>query len=167
MTTLYHGSYISVPTPLVGLGRKTVDFGQGFYLTKLRMQAESWATTISERKGRNRHPILSSYFFDYDAVKSSGYRVKIFESYDLEWLEYVVDCRKGGKMQENYDVVEGGVANDNVIDTVEDYENGIITAVQALGQLRYKKVNHQICILNQKIIDEHLKFIKSETLKQE
>ncbi len=66
-------------------------------------------------------------------------------------------------MQKLYDIVEGGVANDNVIDTVEDYENGIITAEQALGQLRYKKVNHQICILNQEIIDKYLVFIQSET----
>lgn len=57
-------------------------------------------------------------------------------------------------MQKQYDIVEGGVANDNVIDTVEDYENSIIAAEQALGQLRYKRVNHQICILNQEIIDK-------------
>lgn len=67
-------------------------------------------------------------------------------------------------MQLLYDLVEGGVANDNVIDTVEDYENGIITADQALGQLKYKKGNHQICILNQEIIDKHLIFISSESL---
>lgn len=36
MITLYHGSYIQVGKPLVKLGRKKVDFGQGFYLTKLR-----------------------------------------------------------------------------------------------------------------------------------
>ena len=81
---------------------------------------------------------------------------------DLAWLEYVIDCRRGGEMQKQYDIVEGGVANDNVIDTVEDYENGIITAEQALGQLRYKKVNHQLCILNQEIIDRYLTFINSE-----
>lgn len=67
-------------------------------------------------------------------------------------------------MQKLYDMVEGGVANDNVIDTVEDYENGIITAEQALGQLRYRKVNHQICILNQEIIDRYLIFNYSETV---
>lgn len=110
MTILYHGSYLAVPSPFVGLGRKKVDFGQGFYLTKLRSQAQSW---------------------------------------DMEWLDYVIEYRSGGEMQKQYDIVEGGVANDNVIDTVEDYENGIITAEQAIGQLVYKKVNHQICILNQ------------------
>ena len=67
-------------------------------------------------------------------------------------------------MQKQYDLVEGGVANDNVIDTVEDYENGIINAEQALGQLAYKKVNHQICILNQEIIDKYLVFVSSELL---
>lgn len=46
---------------------------------------------------------------------------------------YVIDCRRGGVLQNQYDMVEGGVANDNVIDTVEDYENGVITAEQALG----------------------------------
>lgn len=167
MITLFHGSYVPVPTPLVKLGRKKVDFGQGFYLTKLQKQAESWARTIAERKGRNAQPILTTYSFDYDTVKSAGYRIKIFEAYDLEWLEYVVDCRRGGTMQQQYDIVEGGIANDNVIDTVEDYENGIITAEQALGQLRYKEVNHQICILNQDIVDRYLLFISPETLKME
>lgn len=53
MSKLYHGSYIEVATPFVGLGRKKVDFGQGFYLTKLQSQAQSWAAAIAERKGRN------------------------------------------------------------------------------------------------------------------
>lgn len=167
MITLYHGSYIQVETPLVKLGRKKVDFGQGFYLTKLRQQASSWAKTIAERKGRNNIPILSIYSFDYDAVKSKNYRIKIFDSYNLEWLDYVVDCRKGGKKQDMYEIVEGGVANDNVIDTVEDYENNIITAEQALGQLKYKAVNHQICILSQDIVDNYLSFISSEQIEQE
>ena len=167
MITLFHGSYTPVQVPLVKLGRKKVDFGQGFYLTNLRTQAESWAKTIAERKGRNAQPTVSAFSFDYDAVKAGGYRIKTFESYNLEWLEYVVDCRKGGMEQQQYDVVEGGVANDNVIDTVEDYENGIITAEQALGQLRYKKVNHQICILNQDIVDKYLSFTSFEILKME
>ena len=63
-------------------------------------------------------------------------------------------------------MVEGGIANDNVIDTVEDYENGIITAEQALGQLIYKKLNHQICILNQAIIDKYLIFISTESYER-
>ena len=80
----------------------------------------------------------------------------------MEWLDYVIDCRNGGSLQNQYDVVEGGVANDNVIDTVENYENGIITAEQALGQLQYKKVNHQICIRSQEVLDRMLQFVRWE-----
>lgn len=58
--------------------------------------------------------------------------------------------------------VIGGVANDNVIDTVELYENGDITVEQALGQLAYKKVNHQVAILSQRIVEACLRFSGSE-----
>lgn len=61
-----------------------------------------------------------------------------------------------------YDLVEGGVADDNVIDTVELYENGDITAEQAIGQLAYKRVNHQLVILSQRIVDTCLRFVGSE-----
>ena len=167
MTTLFHGSYTEVASPLVKLGRAKVDFGQGFYLTMLQAQAEAWAKTISERRKTGTQAVVSAFSLDMDGVKAANYRIKTFETYDLEWLEYVIDCRKGGNLQNQYDLVEGGVANDNVIDTVEDYENGVITAEQALGQLKYKAVNHQLCILNQAIVDKYLTFVSSTIIKED
>ena len=72
---------------------------------------------------------LNVYEFDSDSVLKAGYRHLFFEAYD------------------------------RVIDTVEDYLSQRITAEQALGQLRYVKPNHQICILNQSVIDRWLKFV--------
>lgn len=159
---LYHGSYRIVDNPDVSFGRNKVDFGKGFYLTGLHEQARSWAQNVSRRR-KGSVPSVSKFEFAVDAAKRlAGERYKIFESYNLEWLEYVVDCRKGGVKQREYDVVEGGVANDNVIDTVELFENGDITADQAIGQLAFKKINHQLVILNQRIADSCLKFIGSE-----
>ena len=43
--------------------------------------------------------------------------------------------------------------------TVETLKNW-----EALGQLKYKQVNHQICIRNQQIIDKFLNFISSYPL---
>lgn len=60
----------------------------------------------------------------------------------------LVESPLAGVGRENLDFGKGGVANDQVIDTVEDYENGRITAEQALDQLRYKKPNNQICFRN-------------------
>lgn len=162
---LYHGSYVEVSTPNVMFGRKYVDFGQGFYLTRLRGQVGKWAKLLAGRKP-DRVPVLNVYVLDETAIRNSGFRYKVFEKYDLEWLYYVVDCRNGGRLQRDYDMVEGGVANDNVIDTVEDFENGVITATQALGQLQFKKVNHQLCIHSQKIINAHLRFLGSEVLSE-
>lgn len=165
MMTLYHGSHTAVPQPLVKVGRKNVDFGQGFYLTRLEEQASAWAEIIASRRSRTVVPVVSVYTFDREKAIADGVRFLIFETYNLEWLYFVVGCRKGADHSEEYDVVEGGVANDNVIDTVEDYEKGIITAEQALGQLQYKKVNHQICILNQKVVDNYLRFTGSKEVK--
>lgn len=165
MITLYHGSYTEVHQPLAKAGRRNLDFGRGFYLTKLKEQAEAWAAIIASRKGRNVKPVVSVFQFDEEHAKMDGTRFRIFPAYDLDWLNYVVDCRQGKDYSSEFDIVEGGVANDNVIDTVEDYEKGIITAEQALGQLQYKKVNHQICILNQSIIDRYLEFIESYSPK--
>ncbi len=164
MITLYHGTYLPVPVPLAKAGRKNLDFGPGFYLTQIESQARNWAIIIAGRKGRNVRGVVNVYHFDIEKAQKEGVRFKSFGSYDIEWLDYVVACRKGKDISSFFDVVEGGVANDNVIDTVEDYEKGIITAEQALGQLRYKKINHQICILSQEVIDKYLLFIESIAL---
>ena len=164
MIKLFHGSGVEVRSPLVGVGRRKVDFGQGFYMTRIRKQAELWAKAVAGRRP-DATATLNIYKFDnVKATQIAAERYKKFARYDLEWLEYVIDSRRGGKLQRGYDIVEGGVANDNVIDTVEDYENGIITADQALGQLVCKKVNHQICVHSQKIIDECVRFVESVKL---
>ena len=165
MKTLYHGSFAVVNQPQVIRGRRNLDFGRGFYLTSLRQQAERWAQLVTERKTRNGSPQLNVYNFDEALTKQ--YRWLRFDEYNLEWLDYVVACRAGEDIWQQYDIVEGGVANDNVIDTVEDYTMGIISAEQALGQLRYKPMNHQLCIINQYVIDHCLQFVESITLTPE
>lgn len=160
--TLYHGSFLTIESPNVTVGRTRVDFGKGFYLTVYKEQAADWSRVVLRKHPRGV-PTLNEYEFDGEKAKlMAGARYKVFEAYDLEWLDYVVDCRNGGTLQSQYDVVEGGVANDNVIDTIELYENGYITAEQAIGQLAYKRINHQIAILNQRIVDECLRFVSSE-----
>ncbi len=161
---LYHGSYTRIEQPETGKGRSKVDFGKGFYLTAIQAQAERWARMTAIRRGPSFRPVVSVFELGDEVFGLPGFRIRSFGEYGLEWLQYVADCRRGGTMQEAYDLVEGGVANDNVIDTVEDFENGRITAEQALGQLAFQRVNHQICIRSQRIIDRYLKFVSSYQL---
>ena len=129
---LYHGGTEAVMQPDCKKGRPDLDFGQGFYVTLLQEQAGGFA----RRKARDRKgkPVISVYEFDYEAaIKDCAYLN--FEFYDEAWLDFVVDSRSGLKPWANYDVVEGGVANDRVIDTVELYTIGILDKASALGRL--------------------------------
>ena len=154
---LYHGGTEAVMHPDCKKGRPDLDFGQGFYVTLLLDQAEGFA----RRKARDRRgkPVISVYEFDYEAaIKDCAYLN--FEFYDEAWLDFVVASRNGMKPWANYDIVEGGVANDRVIDTVELYTIGILDKASALGRLSEHQPNHQICILSQTILEKYLKFVE-------
>lgn len=159
MMTLYHGSTLKIEHPLAHAGRADLDFGRGFYLTSLRSQAERWAIRMQLIHARDT-AWLNIYEFDREKVFSDArYHCLSFKAYDQHWLDFIVASRKGKEPWKGYDIIEGGVANDKVVDTVEDYFSGIITIEQALGQLVYTKPNHQICLLNQELIDHHLCYI--------
>ena len=155
---VYHGSISIIDRPIANAGRDRLDFGKGFYVTDIQSQAEIWAQRMSRIK--NMPGIINVYELDIEEVKRvSSY--KHFEHYDNEWLQYIVANRTGNTAIEKYDVIEGGVANDRVIDTVEAYIANLMTLETALKELSRHQPNNQFCICNQAVIDEHLKFIES------
>ncbi len=158
---LYHGSLQIVEQPLVDVGRSDLDFGQGFYTTDLKDQAEKWAKTLQSRKRSAKVAYINVYYFDTIAFESSNFKVLRFENYDIGWLNFICQSRRGKKPWEGYDFIEGGIANDSVIDTVEAYMTGIMDADTALGRLTFHKPNNQICILNQDIVDRFITFKES------
>ncbi len=165
MRTLYHGSFMSIPSPLTGVGRRELDFGPGFYVTQLREQAKRWARRVCVIRAIDT-PQLSVYEFDESLLFDNVRRLRL-DHYDQEWLDFIVSSRRGEEPWKGYDIIEGGVANDQVIDTVEDYYAGRITAEQAIGQLRFAKPTHQMCISNQTIVDRCLHFVSSEPVEEE
>lgn len=52
--------------------------------------------------------------------------VKVFETYDEEWLDFILTCRQG-KDTTDYDLVIGGIANDKIFKTIDLYFTGDIT----------------------------------------
>ena len=64
----------------------------------------------------------------------------------------------------DFDYIEGGVANDRVVDTVNLYIAGLIELSTALRELSKHQPNKQICILNQEIIDKYLVYDGAEEL---
>lgn len=155
---VYHGSIMEVAAPLASLGRRNLDFGRGFYVTDIREQAERWAKRMGVR--RLASPVVSVYDFDMEKARANC-RYMRFGAYDRAWLDFIVASRKGRTEWQAFDVIEGGVANDNVIDTVEDYMNGRMSAEAALVELSKHQPNNQICILSQAVIDQYLHFVES------
>ena len=157
---VYHGSTVVVDTPLISKGRRNLDFGQGFYVTDIIQQAIDWATRPINH-GKPQY--LNSYTFDKEVVKAAGYRSIKFDAYDDRWLDFVL-ANRHGEPAEVFDMVEGGIANDRVFNTIELYDAGLITRDEALRRLRYEKPNNQICILSQDIIDRFLRFTDAQLL---
>lgn len=155
---LYHGSDQIIDCPNCLKGRDNLDFGKGFYLTVLREHAEQWANQVAYNNGGS--PILNVYEFDMESA-TNEYRHLYFPSYDEAWMDFIVASRLGEKPWENYDFIEGGIANDRVIDTIRLYMYGDMEKSMALRRLAEHQPNHQLCILNQQLANKHLKFKES------
>ncbi len=156
---LYHASRLIIEKPNIQYSRDYLDFGKGFYLTLMREQAVKYGQRFLLR---NEKAYINEYELDDECLKE--YKVKSFECYNEGWLDYVAQCRKG--TQENqFDIVEGGVANDRVFNTIDLYFSGAMSKTDALGRLAFEHPNHQLCILKQEIINNHLHFVRAEEIK--
>lgn len=158
--TVYHGGTLEIANPKVDAGRPNLDFGPGFYVTDIYTQAKDWAIKIS--RDREENPIVNVYHLRQKELLSNCRSLR-FDAYDKFWLEFVTDSRLGKQPWVGYDYIEGGVADDRVVNTIRLYMTGYISAEEALNRLRYFKPNNQICLLNQEITNTYLSFVESET----
>ena len=158
---VYHGGVQTIKFPLAKIGRPNLDFGRGFYVTDIRKQAENWAKRVGLRTLET--PKLNIYELDMDLVQTK-YRLLKFEDYNEAWLNFIVASRSGQTPWIEYDIVEGGVANDRVVDTVNLYLAGLIELSSALRELSRHQPNNQICILNQDIINKYLIYDGTEEI---
>ena len=153
---LFHGTTEIIEKPDVSFSKSYLDFGKGFYLTTYQKQAEKWALRKALRKQKSA--TVNVYELSDDLKK---YNVLQFGQENEKWLDFVCACRKGDSIYKNYDIIIGAVANDDVFKTVDMYFRGIWSKKKALDELRYYKMNDQICIINQDVLDEKLVFQKA------
>lgn len=151
---VYHGSYCKVDNPNVSFSRDALDFGKGFYVTRIEEQAINWTNKF---KRRGKIGYLNIYELPIQKIKQ-GYKVKEFLSYSIEWLDFILECREGSEIYLSYDMIIGGIADDRVYNTIELYKDNLINKGEALKRLQYYKPNHQICIVNQEIMNKYLKY---------
>jgi hypothetical protein len=157
---VYHGTTEIIEKPDVVHSKKYLDFGRGFYLTTFENQARKWAV----RKGmRQEKPaIVNVYEMSEDWTNLN---VLSFEQENEQWLEFVCACRRGEPLNKKYDIVIGSVADDDVFKTVDMYFRGLWDKKKVLEELRYYKMNNQICIVNQETLEQVVSFQKAYEVK--
>ena len=154
---VYHASSLIVGHPDTAHSRSFLDFGPGFYVTTLESQAIDYGQRFI-RRGRE------AWLNIYELTDNlDGCKVLSFDAYDESWLDFVSECR-AGRIQGDWDIVRGGIANDKVFRTLDLYFSGDIGKQDALRRLVYEKPNYQLCFRTQQAIDRCLTFIESRKL---
>ena len=157
---LYHGSNMVVKNPKLIEQNRFLDFGYGFYTTTNKVQAENFAQKVVVRRGGT--PTVNIYEID-DNIGVELLKIKRFNSPDEEWLDFVSAHRNGTYDGEQYDLIIGAVANDDVYRTLQVYSTGLLTKEQALEALKIKKLFDQYVFATNESISL-LKFVRAEEI---
>lgn len=94
---LYHGSYCEVKEPDLAKCAKRKDFGQGFYLTTSKEQAESFLRTSIAKAiatGTIEEGQKFGYISTFEFKLSGNLETHIFENADVDWLHCIAAHRK-------------------------------------------------------------------------
>ena len=151
--TVYHGGYKAVLKPEIRIGRNTKDFGNGFYCTIIKEQAQRWAKRYDTK-------VVSIY----DVRIDSSMAIKEFKEMTEEWLDFIVDCRSG--KSHSYDIVEGPMADDTIYNYVQGFIDGKYSRKVFWELAKFKYPTHQISFHTARSL-ETLKFLEGELVHGE
>jgi hypothetical protein len=153
---LFHASTIEVTSPKIINRFKTLDFFVFFYTTSNKEQAEIFASKVYNRRKKEGFPIVNIYEFNDRVLELN---TLIFDLPSEKWLDFVVYNRKFGR-KEDYDLIVGPVANDDVFSVIALYESGNLTKNETIERFKVKSLYNQYLFCNEKALS-NLTFIES------
>ena len=174
--TLYHGSEKVIDTPTFGVGKKTNDFGLGFYCTETEGLAKEWAVS-SLRDGFSNRYTLDTECMNILNLNSPEYTI-------LNWIAVLVEhrvfsiktpiARKAKKYLidnfginvNSYDLITGYRADDSYFDYAETFLNNGISVEQLAKAMRLGKLGEQI-VLKSKFAFSRIQFEGFEVAEKE
>ena len=93
---LYHGTNVDFQQIDIRKSNPYKDFGQGFYLTDILVQAENMAAKKARILGGS--PIVQKYQFDETYLSAPFLNVLLFEKPSKEWAEFIYRNRTRSKL---------------------------------------------------------------------
>lgn len=128
---LYHGSAMRFTRPEVSKGRAYKDFGKGFYMSVDRDQAigmmhKKFAELFSRKLDKiGVEPAKILYRATIDKEYLESLKVKVFATADVEWLNFILFCRRVEGVSHDYDIVIGPTADDDTRLLLKNYIDGV------------------------------------------
>ena len=126
-------------------GRRGKDFGQGFYLSADRSQAQMMAERTVDREESGEATVTTYLFDDSILFKPSDLKVKVFEGYSIEWAEFILMNRRNKTYEpvHDYDIVYGPIADDKVGLQISRYQLQYIPMDELIRQLSFIRPTFQ------------------------
>lgn len=158
---LFHGSHSIVRIPDLSISRTDIDFGQGFYLSSDFAISAKWAC-------RTANSICNEYNLLTDDLKIHKFEL------DKDWLDYVVRNRNeetdNPSVFDQYDVLIGAIADDKLFHTIEMYEDGLISAKNAIEIMNCMDYGLQYVLKTEKAVknleyEGHIKITGKDKLQ--
>lgn len=142
---LYHGSNVAIEEIDLKRGRRGKDFGQGFYLSADRHQAEMMAARTVEREGFGEAVVTSFRFDDECLHNPSELNILIFDSYSTAWAEFIMMNRRNrtNEQAHDYDIVYGPIADDKVGLQINRFQLRYISMEELIRQLSFLRPTFQ------------------------
>ncbi|MCL2222789.1 MAG: DUF3990 domain-containing protein [Oscillospiraceae bacterium] len=147
---LYHGSNQEIISIDLQLCKPYKDFGRGFYLTTIKLQAELMAKRTARIFGGS--PYVTTYSFDEDILSDLSLSVKVFPEPSSEWALFVLNNRNrnfhnhsdpNSNHNNKYDIVIGPVANDDIALLFRSFANNQVDLTTLVRGMEYKNLNNQ------------------------
>jgi len=160
---LYHGTTDLFMQIDLSLARGYKEFGCGFYMSDVFDHAKTMAITRMETKKR-RGEIACAYVYKCDVPATfkniQGINYKEFKAPTVEWLDFILRCRKNRRTVHKYDVVYGPTADASTVAEIDKYYDGMYgkvgtyeTKKALIRALKTHVYPYQTCVCTPKAVN--------------
>lgn len=162
---LYHGSNVEINKIDLNKCKKFKDFGQGFYCTSIKQQAEFMSIRTTKRFKTGK-PCVNVFELDEAIFEDKDLKIKKFNNKPSEeWAQFILNNRNIKfkdidsllcNTDNKYDLVIGPVADDDIVALLWQVNDSISTVAEIVNKLKYKELTNQYSFHTEKA----LKYLK-------
>jgi hypothetical protein len=143
---LYHGTIYDFTVPDLSKGRRSTDFGIGFYLTDSERMADDW---LKGEPGKR----VNVYELTLGKVQSCNLHIRRYETASVEWAKFVYNNRKNRLKSNQFDIIIGPLADNALNKWFDMIDNSLISWEELADKISYRRYNSlQFCFKSQKSI---------------